>query len=64
MKGQEFLGKCQGIIDTIMSPGPFVGFITVMIHCINRKPQTSGSKLMKCHPGFMENQFSLKGYHN
>ena len=50
-------------IDTIMSPGPFVGFLLVVIHCKKRKPHNSVSKLIQFHPDFLENQFALKGYH-
>ena len=42
----------------------FFGFLSVMIHCKNRKLQTSESKLIQCHPDFLGRQFTLNGYND
>ena len=64
LPGQICIGKGQSVLDQLLSPGYFFGFLSVMLHCQKRNPQTVGYKIIQCIEGFMEAQFSLKLRHD
>ena len=64
LPGQKCLGKVQEYLDPLLSPGTFVGFLSVVFNFKKRKTKTGGYKLIQCYQYFMEDQFVLKGYHN